>query len=904
MSGPSQNSHHKAYSKKPELLALELASDLKNGLSEDAASKRLIEVGQNILPKGYTFSTLRILVKQLTDFMILVLIAAAGVSYLVHDIKDSIVIMAVVVINTILGFLQEYKAEKTIEALKRTASPKAKVIRDGKYKMILTSRIVPGDILLIEEGDIIQSDARLFETINLTTMESFLTGESLPIEKSTRTLSEKDLPLGDRKNMVYRGSITSRGHGKAIVTATGIQTELGKIAHLIQQIKDKPTPLEIKLNILGKNLVMITVILCLLVATIGILQGLPTLMMIKTAIVLGVACIPEGLVAVVTIALALGVQRMARKNAVIRRLPAVETLGAVTTICSDKTGTLTEGKMVAQFISTNDVGVYVTGRGLTPQGAFLSQGEPVDPNSNEELKLILTISSLCNNATLQKKGNDWEVFGDPTEAALKILSAKGNLTDETLLTQYTFLKEAPFDSKRRIMSKLYQDHHMSFIFSKGAPEQMLKLADREQLKGTPQTFTEEKKILIRKQVNDWAGKGFRILAVAYRHLEKEEIDLEPTANEKNFIYLGFIAIADPLRDEASPSIQKCQDAGIKTMILTGDHQHTASYIGHQLGLVQKDDDIANTTKLETLTDLQFDEAMKKYKVLARVSPHLKLKVVESLRRQGEVVAMTGDGVNDAPAIKRSNVGIAMGTGTDVAKEAADIVLTDDNFSTIVMAIEEGRTIYNNIIKFIRYLLSCNVSEIFIMLFATLFNFPLPFLPIQILWLNLVTDTPPALALGVDPTVSDTMKHPPRNPKEPIFSKSVTWDVLVNGFFMCFLVLGIFAFELFILHSPIEKARTVAFATTVLVQLLHAFNCQHPSKSIFSIGIFTNPHLVVGILFSLFLLILGIYLPILNDVFGHETLIFHEWFKIIGLSLVMVLCVEVQKVFRRRKARVS
>lgn len=894
----------KPYTKKSEIIAQELSSHLKNGLTETQAREYFQKIGPNELPKKRTFSVFKILFKQLKDFMILVLIAVALVSLLIHDIKDAVVIAAVVIINSFLGFFQEYKAEKTIEALKKTTSPQVKVIREGKYKIIPTYRIVPGDILIIEEGDIIQADGRLFESANVATQEAFLTGESTPISKTTHLISEKYSNIADQKNMIFRGSTVNSGHGKVLVTATGPNTELGKIAHLIQTIKDKPTPLEKKINILGKNLVLLTIILCLLVATIGILQGIPIPEMLKTAIVLGVACIPEGLVAVVTLALAFGVQRMARKKAVVRRLPAVETLGSVTIICSDKTGTLTYGKMTAQYVYANDSLIQVTGKGTFPKGDFLLKDEPVEPSQITELKLLLMISTLCNNAILQKKPargavTEWETFGEATEVSLKILAAKASVFEEDLLKEYQFFKEMPFDAKRKCMSKIYQKENAYFTFTKGAPEQILKLSTHEQIEGKIELFSEEKKQKIRKSITDWASKGFRVLGFAYRILKEEEKEIDTVSLESNLIFLGFVAMSDPLREEASDSLAKCHEAGIKTMILTGDHQNTATYIAKQLSVIQSENEVGNIQKLETLSETEFNQALQKYKVLSRVTPHLKLKIVEGLRAQGEIVAMTGDGINDAPAIKKANIGVAMGSGTDVAKEAADIVLMDDNFKTIVSSVEEGRTIYNNILKFIRYLLSCNMGEIFIMLFATLFKLPLPFLPIQILWLNLVTDTPPALALGVEPSSPGMMQIPPRHPKEPIFSKSVMNDILINGFIMALIILGIFIFELFWIKEDMAKTRTIVFATTAIIQLLHAFNCQDYRKSILTIGLFTNPYLIYAVLFSGGLILAGIYTPYLNDVFGYTTLNGMDWLYVNIFAFMIIFAVEIQKYFRRK-----
>ncbi|MBI4040927.1 MAG: cation-translocating P-type ATPase [Deltaproteobacteria bacterium] len=878
----------------------------EDGLAETEAKKRLSYFGSNVLPSGKKLTLLHLTLKQLKDFMILILILVAAISYVTHDLKDAVVILAVVIINTILGVIQEYKAEKTIESLKMTASAKAKIIRDGKIKIIPASQIVPGDVLIIEEGDVIQADGRILELVNLSTQESFLTGESLPIEKTKEALKYKQLAIADRKNCVFRGASVASGHGKVVVTATGAETELGKIAHLITEIKDKPTPLEIKLKVLGKNLVLLTITLCLLVATIGILRGIPTLMMLKIAIVLGVACIPEGLIAVVAIALALGVQRMAKKNAIIRRLPAVEALGAVTTICSDKTGTLTEGQMMAQAIFVNQQEISVTGNATDPQGKLFIGTEPLEPLS-DELQKFFAVCTLCNNATLQAKGNTWEAFGDPTETALLVLGAKAGFSQEKLEERFGQISEAPFDSKRKCMSKLFEDRNTkSFVLlTKGAPEKILKLCSHEQHGGQLLPITEEIKKQLADKIEKLAAKGFRILALAYRALDPTMRAVSPLQLEKNLNFLGLVAIADPIRQEARHSIRICHEAGIRTLLITGDHPQTAAHIGAQLGMISAANQVLNGTQLDTMTPLEFDRALLHHSVLARISPHLKLKIIESLKRQGQIVAMTGDGVNDAPAIKRANVGIAMGkTGTDVAKQAADIVLADDNFSTIVAAIEEGRTIYNNIVKFIRYLLSCNMGEILIMFFATLFALPLPLIPIQILWMNLVTDTPPALALGVDPASQDMMKQSPRHPKEAIFSKPLICDILLNGLLMSAIVLGLFWVELRDPVTTIEKARTIAFSSLVMVQLFHAFNCQNKVLSLFKTGILSNPALIIAVLVSISLLLLGMYVPWLQRMFELTSLQPWDWIQLTVASMLILVFVEIQKFWMRRRNKAT
>lgn len=892
------------YSKKVEELIHELGTDPERGLSEKEAHERLQKFGKNKLKEKKKISPFLLYLKQYKDFMMLILLAVSCISFLIHDKEDGTVILAVVILNTFISFIQEYKAEKTLSALKKIAGPEAQVVRDDIEKKIRAELLVPGDVISIEEGDFIPADARLIELAGLRVQEALLTGESEPVEKGAQVVLSERVPVSDRRNMVFAGTVVASGRGKAVVTSTGMTTEVGQIADLIQKVKDKPTPLQIKLAQLGRWLVVLSIFLCAVIAAIGILRGLSPYQMFLTAVSLGVAVIPEGLPAVVTIALSIGVQRMARRNAIVKRLPAVETLGSVTVIGSDKTGTLTEGVMRAEMLWTPDSEVkFVEGHSIV-KGMLISEGR-VLKKLPPDVEHALLISALANNAVLQKNKTGWEAVGDPTETALACASAKGGYWREKLEEEqdYTFLTELPFDAQRKMMSVIMEapDDRIR-VFTKGAPEEIVKASTRyySQNEKLPLTGEQREKILLQNKA--MAEKGLRVIGLAYRKIDEVALDVEPEDVEEEMVFVGLIGIFDPPRQEVPAAIQECTGAGIQTLMITGDHVGTATNIAGRIGMIHNPQECATGRDLDRFSEKEWDEKIPKLKVFARVSPQHKFQIVKTLQKAGQFVAMTGDGINDAPAIKNANVGIAMGrTGTDVTREASDIVLTDDNFSTIVAAVEEGRTIYNNIKKFIAYLFSCNAAEILIMMISVIIGFPLPLTPIQILWLNLVTDTPPALALGVEPAPKGIMTQPPRDPKESIFSHRLFWDIFYQGLAIALSVL--FVFWLFInkFGSDLTHARTGVFVTLALSQLLHAFNCQNEKQSIFSTGLFTNGWLIVAIVVSTLLLLSGMYLPFLKNVFGQVPLSAAKWAVCLLVALIPVGVVECVKLFFKRRS---
>jgi len=892
------------YSKQVDEIISDLKTHPEEGLSEQEVLVRLKEFGRNRLKEKKKISPLFIYLNQYKDFMMLILMVVAAVSFLIQDKEDGIVILAVVFFNTFIGFFQEYKAEKTLSALKKVAGPEAKVVRGGVEKKIRADHLVPGDVITIEEGDFVPADSRLMELAGLRVQEALLTGESEPVEKGAQVILSDRVPVSDRRNMVFAGTVVSGGRGRAVVTATGMRTEVGQIADLIQQTKDKPTPLQIKLAQVGRWLIVISIFLCALMAAIGIARGLSPYEMFLTAISLGVAVIPEGLPVVVTIALSIGVLRMARRNAIVKRLPAVETLGSVTVIGSDKTGTLTEGIMRMEQLWSPESDVRFSVGQQIVEGMLISEGKVLE-KPKEDVRKALLVCALANNAVLQETQLGWEALGDPTETALACAAAKGGVWKEKLEEQdYIFLTELPFDADRKMMSVIYEDpKDIIKVYSKGAPEQIVDASNRI-LKGNRIVKMNESH---RKQILDqnikMAQKGLRVIGLAYRRISEVALDVEPEDVEKELIFVGLAGIFDPPRKEVPEAIQRCSQAGIKTIMITGDHIATATSIAQRVGMIHSKEEAISGQQLDQFSEQEWAQKVPRLKVFARVSPEHKYKIVQAIRNAGEFVAMTGDGINDAPAIKNANVGIAMGrTGTDVTREAADIVLTDDNFATIVAAIEEGRTIFSNIKKFIGYLFSCNAAEILIMMIAVIFGFPLPLTPIQILWLNLVTDTPPALALGVEPTPKGIMKRPPRDPKEPLFSKTFVLDMSYQGLTIALSTLFIFWIFLTQLGSDLIHARTAVFVTLAFGQLFHAFNCQNEKLSIFTTGIFTNKWLIIAIFISIALLLGGIYLPYVKNIFGQTPLTAVEWGLCLSASFFPVLVVEIVKwrVKRRRQ----
>ncbi|MFH1398653.1 MAG: calcium-translocating P-type ATPase, SERCA-type [Candidatus Woesearchaeota archaeon] len=836
------------------------------GLTSTQVNQRLASFGRNELQETRKIKPIEIFINQFKSFMILILFLVMVISAVLHELPQAIAVFAILILNAVFGFLQEYKAEKAIEALKKMSSPRAKVIRDGEEISVDSKDVVPGDIILLEEGDKVPADSRLIEIMCLESQEASLTGESLPVQKELGVLPEKTA-VANRKNMVYAGTIITKGHGKAVVVATGMKTEFGKIATMIQQSPEEPTHLQVKLKELGHALGFLTMGICLLVLIIGVAVGNDFFEMLFIAIALAVAAIPEGLPAVVTISLALGVQRMIKRNALMRKLPSVETLGSTTVICTDKTGTLTHNEMTVKKLFVNNKVIDVSGSGYSAEGGFSS-----DP---KEFEMLLKIGILNNNAKI----HDGNVIGDPTEGCLIVSARKAGMTE---LADHPRVDEIPFDSQRKLMTTIHTTPSGRISMTKGAPDIIVGLCDSILINGKVERLTKQQKGAIIKQEDLFAEDALRVLGFAYKELGKES---KETA-EHNMIFVGLQAMIDPPRKEAKEAIAKCKEAGIKVVMVTGDYQITAKAIAKELGI----EGIAVTgSELDEMKD--FESRVEDIGIFARVNPEHKMMIVEALRNKGHVVAMTGDGVNDAPALKRADIGIAMGiTGTDVAKEASDMVLTDDNFTSIVNAIEEGRGVYDNIRKFVKYLLSCNIGEVFTIFLAVLLSLPTPLLPLQILLMNLVTDGLPALALGVEPIEKDVMQQQPHNPKDRIFSKTTLINMVAVGFIMCVGTLGIFGYYM---GGDTQKAQTVAFTTLVFFQMFNVINCRSERRSIFRVGFFKNTYLILAVLSSLLLHIFVVYGPV-GTYFDTVPLNVMDWVRILMVSCSVFVLVELWK----------
>ena len=844
-----------------------------DGLTKAEAQERLLKLGYNELKKRKGRGVLSIFADQFKGLLIMVLIAATVISFVLGETTDGYIILIIIVINAFMGLAQEYKAEKAIERLQELASPVATVLRDKKIMDIPAKEVVCGDVIILESGDFVPADGRLFDISYLKVDEAPLTGESVPSTKVIEVLP--DVMLADRENMVYMGTTVTDGRGKAVVTSTGMNTEMGKIAEIIQSMEREKTPLQEKLEDFSKVLTGGIAGFCVLIFVLGTVRGEPTFEMFLTAVSLAVAAIPEGLPAIVTIVLALGVQRMIKSNALMRRLKAVETLGSATIICSDKTGTITRNEMMVSRIFVNQTMYTVTGRGYSPTGSFYVGNRKKEVSSDESLLLVLKIGALCNDAQVHKE----VAVGDPTEACLIVSAAKAGLQKEELEERFERVIEIPFSSERKRMTTINKKNGKFAVYTKGAPDVVLDLCTHVLEGGKNSLLTEEKKQEILSVYNNMASKALRALAMAYKEIE--EIPEKDEDIESDLIFVGIQGMRDDPRPEVKDAITSCHEAGIKSMMITGDFKATAVAIAEEVGITGK---AFTGEELDSMSDDELTRVVEDMGVVARVSPEHKTRIVTALRSKGHIVAMTGDGVNDAPSLKKADIGIAMGvTGTDVAKEAADMVLTDDNFASIVKAVEEGRHIYDNIKKFIYFLLCCNVGEIFVLLFALLLGFSRPLIPIQILWINLVTDGFPALALGVDPEEEGIMKRSPRDPKESIFAEGRGRSVVEFGLVMSVLVLIGFHF----FGGSTEHARTLAFSTLVFVQLAHTFNSRSEHKSIFDIGFFSNKYLVGAVLLSVGLQLSVVYTPVLQPLFGTVPLNIFDWGLILALSSLII-----------------
>jgi len=883
-----------------ELGAL-LATDLLSGLSQQEARVRLEKYGANQLKEKKGPGPWRIFLSQFQDFIVWVLISAALISGFLREWVDALAILVIIVLNAILGFIQEYRAEKSLAALKKLSSPTSKVIRDGKQMIVPSADLVIGDLITLEAGDHVPADCRLISlTPGFATQEASLTGESNPVAKTTLALEEKGIPLADRANMVYLGTSVVSGKAKAVVVETGMQTELGKIAGMIQEIEHESTPLQKRLEQFGKWIVYLCFVLVGLIFLLGILRGGKLLDMFLTAVSLAVAAIPEGLPAVVTIALALGVQRMVKRHALIRKLPSVESLGSATVICSDKTGTLTKNEMTIQEVYAADTLFRVTGIGYTPNGEFLVAEKPINPSDYPQLHKLFTCGALCNGSHLVEECGLYKIIGDPTEGAILTAAAKLGLWKSKLEEEFTLVEEIPFDSDRKKMTVICKSKDGRFVaFVKGAPDILLNDCISLERGAAVEALSQHERDKILQVNTEMANQAMRVLALAYRIFDVAPTDYGAKMIEKDLTFLGLVAMIDPAREEVREAIKKCKSAGIKTVMITGDHKNTAMAIARQLGFFEKDSLALTGDELDALSEDELCQKVKKIAVYARVSPEHKLRVVCAWRKQGDIVAMTGDGVNDAPALREADIGVAMGiTGTDVTKEVSDMVITDDNFASIVAAVEEGRGIYDNIKKFIHYLLSCNAGEILVMLVASLFGMPVPLLPIHILWINLVTDGLPALALGVDPVDQNIMSRPPRPAHEAIISKSRGWIIIFQGSFIAACSLLAFSFVLFIEKESLSCARTAAFIVLACSQLFHSFNCRHMSESLFKIGFFTNRKLILAAGISFLLQMAAVYVPSLQSIFKTRPLGLFDWVLVLAVSSFPLWAMEIVKKVRK------
>ena len=881
----------------------ELGTSLNKGLSESEARVRLEKTGFNQLEEGKKRTVRDMLIDQFKDVLIIILLASAAVSTLLGEVTDAIVITIIVILNAVMSVLQEFKAEKSLNALKKMTVPETLVIRGGHKKKIQSPKLVPGDVVFLESGDRIPADLRLAEVTDMRIQESVLTGESEAVEKNTDIVKTQDTSLGDRTNMAYMGTSVIAGRGKGIVVATGMNTEMGQIAGMLQEQKQELTPLQKKLNQVGKNLGIIILFVIAIVVLLGCLRGIDFFEMFMTGIALAVAAVPEGLPAVVTIVLALGVQQMIKRNAIIRRLPAVETLGATTVICSDKTGTLTQNQMTVQKVVMVNRVIDVEDSGYEPFGQFKQNEISIQPSDDRSLSLLFKGATLCNNSSLKhdEDNQKWDIIGDPTEGALIVAASKAGYQKEALENEYPRLKELPFDSERKRMSTIHQSPDGKILlFVKGAPDQIIERCKNYMDNGKFDRLSKSIRNKISEQNQKLASSALRVLAIACREITlpekdkiKNKVKLDIDKTEDQLTYLGLIAMIDPPRKEALQAVQTCRRAGIKPIMITGDYSLTAQAIAVELGIYHTGDRIITGIELEKISQAELEEIVLETTIFARVSPRHKQRIVRALQKNRQVVAMTGDGVNDAPALKESDIGVAMGiTGTDVSKEAADMILTDDNFSSIVSAVEEGRKIYQNIRKFIRYLLSCNLGEIITIFMAILIGLPRPLLPIQILWVNLVTDGFPALALGLDPAEMDLMKCPPREPNEGIFSGKMGFNIFSQGFFIG--IITLIAFYYGYTHYSLEVARTMAFGTLSFVQLWQSINSRSDRFSVLQLGLFTNTYLIAAILISGTLQLSVMLIPYLQDVFDVMPLSCSQWLIVIFISFTPIPYVELLK----------
>jgi Ca2+-transporting ATPase len=872
-----------------------LGSDL-SGLREEEARSRLGQFGYNELEREKKPSSVAVFLRQFKNVLVIILLAAALISFALGETVDAAVILGIVFAVSLLGFFQEYRAERALEALKRMAALTATVIRGGVESEIPARELVPGDIVVLSVGDKGPADLRLIEAVNLRVDESALTGESVPSEKGIDPVP-KDAPLAERLCVVYAGTVVSYGRGKGVVFSTGQQTEFGKIASMMRAAPKVKTPLELRIERVGRLLGTIMVLVAVLVMLLGLARGSPLLEMFLWAVSLAVAAVPEALPAVVTGGLAIGVRRMAKRNAIVRRLPAVETLGSTTVICSDKTGTMTKGQMTVRRIHLGEDLYEVTGAGYEPRGEILRDGTP---SVNDDIALIAKVAVLCNDASFNAT-SALKIVGDPTEVALLVVAAKAGEREEKLRSAYPRVFEVPFTSERKRMTTVHNTPDGQLLYCmKGALEAVLPSCEAAYFQGRHVRIDEGTVRRIHSVGEQMAKDALRVLAFAYKTPPEELQALEESGSERGLVFLGLMGLMDPPREEVKDAVQKCYDAGIKVVMITGDHKGTAQAVAEELGLLSSGGRILTGTELDSLGPQEFDQVVEDVVVYARVSPEHKLRIVRALKGKGHIVAMTGDGVNDAPALKNADIGVAMGvTGTDVTKEAADVVLADDNFASIVAAVEEGRAIFDNIRKYLTFLLSANTGELLIMLSAGLLGYPLPLVPVQILFVNLATDGLPALALGIDPPMQDLMHRPPRDPKLSIFADLKGWIAGI-AVLLSLAMMGLFAYSL--MSGSLAEARSLVFASIILFELTFVFSCRSQSQTILRLGLTSNKYLVAAVLSQLMLLLLILYTPSIASLFDVSPIAFGNWSTVIAAGISGFIFAETTKAIAGRLRR--
>jgi len=923
-----------------------LGTDMATGLQSAEAEARLAQYGSNELAERPQPGFWQLLLGQFNNFLVIILIVSAVVSFLLGEVIEASAIMTIVILNAVLGVIQESKAGEALAALKKMAAPDAHVLRDGHRVTIPARELVVGDIVFLEAGNYIPADLRLTESINLRIDEASLTGESVPVEKVADVTLSEDVPLGDQVNSAFMGTTVTYGRGAGIVAATGMQTQIGLIAEMIQSYEEEPTPLQRRLDQLGRWLGWGSLIICGIVFVEAIIQdtdlsviasqGLtPYLVQTQQQIVdlfivavsLAIAAVPEGLPAVVTICLALGMREMVRRHALIRRLPAVETLGSATIICSDKTGTLTQNEMMAVRLYVANWRLDVSGQGYQPQGEFTNYGDPADPRDNAETMALLTGSLLCSDALLERLdpgvGEDgdeqYHIVGDPTEGAMVVAAAKAGLWRDEVEKRLPRIAEVPFDSDRKRMSTIHRldesplrsggagagkNGGFEYIaYVKGAPDVMLPLCDAILEGGVDVELTPGRRQHIDNTIRGMGRKGLRVLAVARRYLDRLPGEVNAEEVEKNLVLIGLVAMIDPARPEVRLAVERARSAGIRTMMITGDYPDTARAVAQEIGLLRAGGEVMTGAELNDISDEELVRRIEDVDVFARVSPQHKVRIVEALKAQDHVVSMTGDGVNDAPALKRASIGVAMGiTGTDVSKETADMVLTDDNYASIVSAVEQGRIIYSNIRKFVYYLTSCNLAEIMVIFLATLFGSPPPLSAIQLLWLNLLTDGAPALALGMEKGDPDIMEQPPRPVHEPIINRFMLVGIIVQTIAITVVVLAAYYIGWTWDSSNPALAQTMAFVTLSASELVRSYTARSERASLFRLGVFSNQYMQYAVLLSIVLLLSVVYVPFLQPIFNTVPLGRQEWTVVLPLLLVPGIAAEITKAIIRLRAR--